>query len=561
VEDQKQNQQDGVLLSHDEFEMLKGQTLFLDAELTRLLAQPLVHATVVSSKNEFNKEAFQTGDRVLVIDEKVRKNKNKWYGKISSEGVDDEGFVIIEYFDESRDRLNVGIGQFPQVKLIGKDDGTNVVITMDGNQYEVHGIPGIKFDPTDRVKVNMNSRQIHEKAGSSSAGDVAFVKGIIDEHHIEVEADGKSRIVMFNLGVKIEPSDRVMLDQSSTIVIRILEKDGKDRFNLREQQEFEWDQIAGLDEAKNNLVEALELPYSRPEVYQFYNMKPPKGILLYGPPGCGKTLCAKAAAASLARTHKAENMQSGFIYVKGPELLSKWVGTSEQQIRELFSRARDHHKKYGYPALIFIDEADAILPMRGSGRSSDMENTIVPQFLSEMDGLEESHAIVLLATNQVKRIDPAVCREGRVERHVKIGRPTESNIDQYFKIHMKKIPLAKGVTEKKFIETARKEIFDPEKVLFRITHNKEVHLLKLAHSVTGAMVAGIIDQAKSLAMRRDLAKEGDPEGVNLKDLQVSIMNHYIQHSEMNSSFDLDDFCDTLGFSKESAELEKVPVSK
>lgn len=549
-----------VTLSRDEFEEIKGQLIFLDSELSRLLAQPLVYATVVKADNKFNLEVFEQGDRMLVIDKELRKQK-KFYGKIASAGVDEDGWVILEYPNGGRDRLNIGLKtELPQVKLLGKDDGMNVVITFDGKLFEVHGLPGVFFKPSENVKVDMETKQIHSSTGVSSAGDVAFVKAIVDTSHVEVEVNGNARVVIYGLEQKIEPSDRVMLDHSSTVVLRVLERDGKDRFNLRADSNTSWDEIAGLEDAKDQLVEALELPYQHPEIYKFYNMTPPKGVLLFGPQGCGKTLCAKAAASSLAKTHGKENFQSGFIYVKGPELLSKWVGQAEENVRALFVRGREHYEKHGYPALLFIDEADAILPMRGTGKSSDVENTIVPQFLSEMDGLEDSHVMVLLATNQPKRLDPAVVREGRVDRHVKINRPTAKNAVEYFRIHMRGMPVIKGVDPEELANIAANELFATNRVLYRVTHRQTAEIFRLADAVTGAMIAGVVAQAKSIAMKRDLGAK-KPKGVTPDDFKVSVANHYIQHADLNATFDLEDFCDRLGFDRKSVNVEKLALAK
>ena len=554
-----------VTLSREEFEEIKGELLTLDVELSRLLAQPLVYATVVEAKNEFNLEVFEQGDRMLVLDKELRKQK-KFYGKIASAGVDKEGWVILEYSDGSRDRLNIGIkgpayeSDLPQVKLIGKDDGMNVVITFDGKLYEVHGLPGHKFSPSENVKVDMSTQQIHSSTGVSSAGDVVYIKSIVDENHVEVEAHGSSRVVIFGLDQEIKPSDRVMLDNSNTVVVRVLENDGKDRFNLTETSDTQWDDIAGLEDAKEHLIEALETPYKNPDLYKFYGMSPPKGVLLYGPQGCGKTLTAKAAAASLARTHGSQNFQSGFIYVKGPELLSKWVGEAEQGVRSLFTRGREHFQKHGYPALLFIDEADSLLRMRGTGKSSDMENTIVPQFLSEMDGLEASGVMVLLATNQPKHLDPAIVREGRIDRHVKISRPTQKNAIDYFRIHMRGLPLAKGVEIDEAATLAVEELFHPQRALYRVTHRNKAEIFRLADTVTGAMIAGVVEQAKSIAMKRDLAKGGKPKGVLPQDFSISVNNHHIQHQDLNPQFDLEDFCDRLGFDRKEVQIEKVALT-
>jgi proteasome-associated ATPase len=516
----------------------------------------LVYATVVKADNKFNLEVFEQGDRMLVIDKELRKQK-KFYGKIASAGVDEDGWVILEYPNGNKDRLNIGLKtELPQVKLLGKDDGMNVVITFDGKLFEVHGLPGIFFKTSENVKVDMETKQIHSSTGVSSAGDVAYIKSIVDENHVEVENNGHSRVVIFNLDHEIEPSDRVMLDSSSTVVLRVLERDGKDQFNLKETSNTTWDDIAGLEDAKEHLIEALETPYLHPEIYKFYGKQPPKGILLYGPQGCGKTLTAKAAAASLARTHGKDNFQSGFIYVKGPELLSKWVGQSEQEIRALFTRGLEHFKKHGYPALLFIDEADSLLRQRGTGKSSDVENTIVPQFLSEMDGLEASGVMVLLATNQPKHLDPAIVREGRIDRHVKISRPNQNNAIDYFRIHMRGLPLAKGLELDEVAGLAVAELFSEKRVLYRVTHRKDLEMFRLGDAVTGAMIAGVVEQAKSFAMKRDLAKGGKPKGVTPGDFAESVNNHHIQHADLNAQFDLEDFCEQRGFDLKSVNIEK-----
>ena len=545
-----------VELSRDEFEELKGQLAFLDFELTRLLSQPLVHATVVQASNDFKLEAFEQGDRILVIDKKLRKQK-KFYGKIASQGVDPDGWVIIEYMMGGRDRLNIGLnGETPQCKLIGKDDGTNAVITVDGKLFEVHGLPGKKLTAGENVKVDMESKQIHDIVGVTSAGDVVYVKDVVDEHHIEVEKNGHNRVVIHPLDLKMEPGDRVMLDNSNTMAVRVLSKEDNGRYNMLEESHVTWDHIAGLEDVKENLQEALELPYQNPEIYKFYNKKSPKGILLYGPPGCGKTLTAKAAANSLAKTHGAKSYQSGFIYVKGPELLSKWVGVAEQEVRSLFTRAREHYKRHNYPALLFIDEAEALLRMRGTGRSSDTESTIVPMFLSEMDGLQESHLIVMLATNQQKLIDPAVLREGRCDRHIRVSRPNLKNTVDYLKIHMNGMPLAKGVNVEELQMEVTAELFSQHRAIFKVTHKSASEMFRLSDSLSGSFLAGLVDQASSRAMKRDL-KSGKKKGVTMDDFKEAIEVMHQSHVNLNLTFDLEDFCDIHGFSRNEVKIEKI----
>ncbi len=547
-------------------EEAKGQILEYEAVFARLMSAPLVYATVVKSNNQFNLAAFEQGDMMLIIDREWRRNeKRPRYGRIVSKGVNkEEGTVTLMLPNGAAQKFYIGLdGNVPQVKLIGKDDGTNCVIVVNGNQFEVHGVPGKKFSPSETVKVDMQTYQIHDTAGVTGAGTICNVSKLLDEEHVEVNIDAKPRVALHGLpGQKLEPGDRVVLDPSDTVVVRLLERDGADRFNLEEESKITWNDIAGLADAKEQLIEAIELPYIKPEVFAHYNKRPPKGALLYGPPGCGKTLCAKAAASSIAKIHKKKQMQSGFIYVKGPELLSKWVGAAEESIRELFLRGRDHYEKHGYPALLFIDEADAIMPERGSGKSSDVENTIVPMFLSEMDGLESSKVCVLLATNQPKRLDPAVVREGRIDRHIRIGRPTTKTAGEYFRIHLRGVPLV-GCEPAEVAAHVTAEIFSSSRVMYKLAESgKPDHFMTLGDCVSGAMIAGIIDIATSLAMRRDLkSKGGVLTGVTLDDFREAVHRTYVNHLGLNNKFDIEDYADARGINLCNISVEKfIPAA-
>lgn len=547
----------------EELEELKGAYARLDLEYTRLVAEPVAFATVVKADNAFDLSVFEKGDRMISVDRKFIK-AGKHYGRLESNGVDKDGWAVVSWANGSKDRVNIGIGMTPQVKLAGKDDGMNVVIAIDGRRVEVHGLPDKLLDVGDEVRVNMGTKQIVGSAGVTSAGEVAAVRSVVDERHIEVESSGHTRVVIHGIKgeepgsfAKVEPGDRVMLDATSTVSVRLLARDGADRFNLLEQMNTTWDDIAGLGEVKEEMRDALEMPYLMPDIYQYYGRKPPKGILLSGPPGCGKTMIGKATANSMARIHVKENYQSGFIYVKGAEILSKWVGESEATIRQLFLRAREHYARHGYPAVLFIDEADAILPERNSRKCSDVEKTIVPMFLSEMDGLEEANITLLLATNQPKSLDPAVIREGRVDRHIRVSRPNVRTAAEYFKIHLK-APLANGVRRDELIEIAVNDLFSDKRHLYRVSHDEQAHLFRLSDAASGAMIAGVCQYAAASAMKRDLAS-GKKTGVTAEDFKLAIHHTHKTHAESNPSFDLDDFCDTRGLPRDRVAVSKVPL--
>ncbi len=549
---------DNVTMSRSDFEEMKGELLSLDETLTRLLDSPLIHATVISANNEFDLSAFKMGDRMIVLDVGILKQK-KNHCKIASEGVDEEGYVIVEFHDESRERLNIGLnGQTPQVKLVGKNDGTNAVISVSGQLLEVNGLHGQILNAGDTVRVNMQSKQIISVVGTTSGGVVASVKALVGEDHVEVTINNESSVVIRPRDMNLQAGDKIVVDSSKVAAIRVLPGESDSRYTLIEQSDVTWDHIAGLEEAKESFREALEFPYTHPEVYSFYNKKPPKGILLYGPPGCGKTLIAKAAANSLARIHGSENYKSGFIYVKGPEMLSKWVGVAEEEVRNLFKRGEEHYKKHNYPALLFIDEAESLLRMRGSGRSSDVESTIVPQFLSVMDGLEASHTIVMLATNQQKLLDPAVIREGRVDRHIRVNRPNAKNAVDYLNIHMNKMPLSKNVNINDLQEEIVSELFSEKRKIYRVFNDSKVKYFCLSDSLSGSMLAGLVDQATSLAMRRDLVSgKKKPGGVIIDDFKDAIETMHRAHAQLNLTFDLEDFCDLHGFSRSETTIQKV----
>lgn len=555
-----------VALTKEEFNEIKSQMYELDEQVNRILAEPKVYASVARAKNECNLDVFKKGDRVSILDENLIRKKI-FFGKIASDGVDKKGFLTVEFSNGSRERLNVGInGEKMQCKLIGdangnpKDDGLNVTILMNGSMFEVHGLHGVNFHPGDQVLVDMNTKQIHQKSEITSPGFIATVTSEIDEEHVEVDINGAKRVVILAVQGSVKKDDRLMLDNSSSVAYKKLPVEEKDRFNVREEINIDWSDIAGLDEAKEQLIEAIEMPFRKKDVYSYYGMTPPKGVLLYGPPGCGKTLCGKAAAASLARLHGKDNFASGFIYVKGPELLSKWVGETEQQIRALFSRGYEHYHAHGYQALLFIDEADAILPMRGSGKSSDVEKTIVPQFLSCMDGLEESGVIVMLATNQPKRIDSAAIRDGRIDNHIKICRPNRKNAIDYFRIHMKDMPVVKGCDSEELAHIAVESIFNDSLVYFRFSENDNVQEFRLSDAVNGAMIAGLVKDAKSRAFRRDILRSGKPQGVMPIDIQEAVLNQYRKNEDMNLVFDIEDFCDQHGFNKQNVQVKKLPLA-
>jgi proteasome-associated ATPase len=382
-----------------------------------------------------------------------------------------------------------------------------------------------------------------EPGGQLGVGPLNVVAKVLDASHVEVESEAGRKVMLVAWDVKdLKPGCRVLVDRTDTVITKNLGIE-IDKFKVTENVNVAWNQIGGLTEAKQQLREAIELPIKNPEIFKRYGRRPAKGIMLYGPPGCGKTMLAKAAATSIASLHGAKSMSTGFIYVKGPEILSKWVGESEATIRGLFHRAREHFRDHGYPAVVFLDEADAVLGRRGSGRSSDMERTIVPQFLSEMDGMNvEGSPLVLIATNRPETLDPAVVRDGRVDRKIKIERPGKNEVKEIFSINLKNKP----TTEKDLADHAAKELMCDSKVLFEISDNRgQKHTMPLSATVNGAMVAGIVDRASALAMRREMSGAG--RGLLKNDFDQSIRENIQEMADLDMQDEITAFAETRKF--------------
>lgn len=343
------------------------------------------------------------------------------------------------------------------------------------------------------VLLDQKTKQILKAIDVPRLGADYLVKGIdVENEEVTIEHGmrGDRRVACDFDRHDVSVGDRVWLDGNSLCVTHTEEATLHKHARTDSFTPTPWDAIGGLEEAKRVLREAVELPFQHPLLFAHYKMKPPKGVLLKGPPGCGKTMLGRALATSIGKADDAD----AFIYVKGPEILAPLVGVAEANIRELFLRARNFHTRTHKPAVIFIDEAEAILSKRGSGRSSDIDKTIVPQFLTEMDGLETSAAIVVLATNRPELLDPAVVREGRIDRQCAVTRPSVTDAEAILARALEPLPI-KGET-KRMATGAAGYLYSDQLLI--------APKVPLYRFVSGAMIVNIVERAASRALHRDL---------------------------------------------------------
>ncbi|PJM72779.1 proteasome ATPase [Bifidobacterium primatium] len=311
----------------------------------------------------------------------------------------------------------------------------------------------------------------------------------------------------------LERGDRLLTDPSGTIAVESLPRQDERDLVLEEVPDVSFADIGGLDAQIDQIRDAVELPFLHRDLFERYDLNPPRGVLLYGPPGNGKTLIAKAVANSLARGSGSE--AGVFLSVKGPEILSKFVGESERIIRSIFDRARKRAAS-GVPVIVFIDEMDSLLRTRGSGVSSDVETTIVPQFLAELDGIETLHNVMVIgASNRVDMIDPAVLRPGRLDVKIRIDRPGRTQAASILRHYLTDdLPLAAGTTADDLIAVMVGDIFrrdDSRHVCDVEDDHGEWTGVYFGDLISGAMLKNIVDRAKTAAVKSSLVSGREAE--------------------------------------------------
>lgn len=445
--------------------------------------------------------------------------------------------VIKKQIEDSR-KLSTPPFLFGIVVATDKKDDKNptAVILQSGRLLEVYLPKDKDILPGHSVKISSQTMQIVDWGQEYPFGDIGLVRHVIDNKTSEITYNNGKRVVLNgSYAGKIEAGDRVVLDSSASIIVMSLGK-SEQRFLYGCESDVTWESIGGQNHAKNKLKEALELPYSEKDLFKFYNKKTPKGFLLVGPPGCGKTMLIEAAANSIAKTH-GQKSATGFIFIKGAQILEPLVGVAEQTLEQIFITGEEHFKKNGFPAIIAIDEAEALLRKRGSGKSSDIETTIVPVFLSQVNN---SHSIVILATNKPEMLDEAVTRDKRINHIIEVGRPDPESAKAIALINLKDVPLF-GLSKDEMIDYIVSELYSPNNVLYDVTKvDGQKITINLSHIINGAMISGTIDDAVSVALDRD-RQSGKQTGVTTDDVKKAVQGKVKAQLLLDHSHDIAEF--------------------
>ena len=404
--------------------------------------------------------------------------------------------------------------------------------------------------------------------GSETTGEVVSLKEVLEDGVLAIvvvrgDDERVCELATAIRGTHLRSGDLLRLDSRSNLLLEKLDQPEVEHLLLQEIPNISYSDIGGLDIQIEQIADAVELPFLHADLFAEHQLPAPKGILLYGPPGCGKTLIAKAVANSLARKVASrtgdDKGRSYFINIKGPELLNKYVGETERQIRLIFERAREKSEE-GWPVIIFFDEMDSMFRTRGTGISSDMESTIVPQLLAEIDGVEGlRNVIVIGATNREDLIDPAILRPGRLDVKIKIERPDARAAGQIFARYLtNELPISQADIENLgggdvqkavqiMVDQAVEEMYattDENRFLEVTYQNGEKDILYFKDFSSGAMIENIVRRAKKLAIKRLI--DSGLKGICLQDLIDSIHQEFKEHEDLPNTTNPDDWAKISG---------------
>lgn len=458
--------------------------------------------------------------------------------------------------------------------LLELSDSGVAYVSVGGSEYFANLDPRLDVSSLKvgtRVLLN-DAFAVVGELGYATSGPVGKILDVLDDGRLQVGQEHGTQASVLSRSsdleetplkagqeVRIDPSFRVALE-------RMPNRDVQDYY-LEDVPELPWEMIGGQAEAIRAIKDTIEMPVLHPELFGRFQYSVPKGFLLYGPPGCGKTLIGKATAYNLVQQVQEEaglNLKECFMHVKGPEILNMWLGESERQVREIFSRAREKRKE-GYLPVVFIDEAESVLGTRRAIRSHNISNTVVPMFCSEMDGIESlQDVVIILASNRPDLIDPAILRPGRIDRKIKVKRPDRDGVREIMRIYLTPdLPLDAAELQACDGDAVRAadslatrttdEIFarrDGTRFLEVTLRSSRREVLHRGDLCSGAIVESIVQRAKEIAIRRSIAS-GKEEGIGMADLLDAVETEYAENDIFPPTDNTEDWLKLLDYDPEN----------